>query len=266
MDAERVRTDVSRHLAEVRMVRADKHNGLDWRMFVALNEAVDAIAADRSVRAVLLAGDGPSFCAGLDFQSFAAGEGDLAADGFARVGGSDANFAQRVAHGWRELAVPVVAALHGACYGGGLQIALGADVRVAAPDTRLSVMEIRYGLVPDVSLSQTLHRLVRDDVARELAMTGRVVDAEEAQALGLVTRLADDAEAAARELATAIAAQSPEAIRGIKRLANEAPGLAPADALALEAELQQGLLGTPNQIAAVQAAMTKQPARFEDPR
>jgi enoyl-CoA hydratase/carnithine racemase len=265
MDSERVEIEVDAHVADVRMVRADKHNGLDWRMFVALNEAIDSLRADRSVRAVVLSGDGPSFCAGLDFASFLAGDGDLAGDGFARGQGEAANFAQRVAYGWRELPVPVVVAVQGACFGGGLQIALGADLRIAGPDARFSVMEIRYGLVPDMSLSQSLPRLVRDDVARELTYTGRIVEAPEAAELGLVTRIDDDATATARELAAKIASQSPDAIRRAKRLANETPKLSAADGLALEAELQRELLGTPNQLEAVQATMGKRAGEFSDP-
>ncbi|MQA74215.1 MAG: crotonase/enoyl-CoA hydratase family protein [Solirubrobacterales bacterium] len=265
MDAERVRIEVAGQVADVRMVRGEKHNGLDWRMFVALNEAIDAVRAAGGVRAAVLSGDGPSFCAGLDFASFIAGDGDLAADGLARADGEPATFAQRVAHGWRALPVPVIACLHGACFGGGLQIALAADIRLAAPDSRLSVMEVRYGLVPDMSLWQTLPRLVRDDVARELAYSGRVVEADEALALGLITRIESDPAAAARALAGEIAARSPDAIRRIKRLADEVPRLAVADGLALEERLQRELLGTPNQAAAVQATLAKRPAEFTDP-
>jgi enoyl-CoA hydratase/carnithine racemase len=265
MDLERIRIEIDDRVAGVRMVRGDKHNGLDWRMFVALNEAIDELRAAVGVRAVVLSGDGPSFCAGLDFQSFAAGNGDLAGEGLARAEGEVANFAQRVAYGWRQLDVPVIAALQGACIGGGLQIALGADIRLAAPDTRLSVMEIRYGLVPDMSLWQTITRLVGDDVARELAYTARMVEASEALELGLVTRIEADPLTAAGTLAAEIAANSPDAIRRIKRLANEALQLSAAEGLALEAELQQQLIGSPNQIAAVGAALTKQPAEFADP-
>jgi enoyl-CoA hydratase/carnithine racemase len=264
VDNGRVVIEVADHVADVRMVRGDKHNGLDWRMFVALNEALDELGSANDVRAVVLSGEGPSFCAGLDFKSFAEGNGDLAGDGFAAVEGSIANYAQRVAFGWRELEVPVIAALRGACIGGGLQIALGADVRIAAPDTKLSVMEVHYGLVPDMSLWQTLARLVGDDVARELAYTARMVEADEAFELGLATRIDDDAPAAARALAGKIAGRSPDAVRRIKRLANEVPKLPAADGLALEAELQKELLGKPNQIAAVTAAMSGQPAEFAD--
>ena len=266
MDTERVRIEVADHVADVRMTRADKHNGIDWRMFVALNEALDWLRAEPGVRVVVLSGDGPSFCAGLDFKSFMSGDGDLAGDGFASVDGSIANYAQRVAYGWRELAVPVIAALTGACYGGGLQIALGADIRIAAPGARLSVMEVVYGLVPDMSLFQSITRLVRDDVARELAYTGRVVEAPEALELGLLTRIDEEPRGAATALAGEIAARSPDAIRRAKRLANETPKLSAAAGLALEAELQRELLGSPNQLAAVGARLTKQPAEFADPR
>jgi enoyl-CoA hydratase/carnithine racemase len=254
---ERVRVSLDDGIAEVRLTRGDKHNGLDWPMFVALNEAVDQVsAAAEEVRCVVLSGEGPSFCAGLDFKSFIAGEGDLLGDGFARREGEDANFAQRTTYGWRALAVPVIAALRGACFGGGLQLALAADLRIAEPSTRMSVMEVRYGLVPDMGLSQTVVPLLRPDVARELAYTGRIVEADEAHDLGLVTRVVDDAHAAARELAAEIASRSPDAIRGVKRLANQAWGKAPDEALRLEAELQRRLIGSPGQVEAVQRTMS----------
>jgi len=244
MDEERVRIELADHVADVRLTRADKHNGLDWRMFTAINEAIDELRADDELRAVVLGGDGPSFCAGLDIKSFAGPDGgDLGGAGLERAEGERANLAQRVAYGWRELEVPVIAALHGACLGGGLQIALAADVRIAAPDTVMSVMEIVHGLIPDMSLTQTLPRLVRDDIARELVFTGRKVGAEEALALGLVTRIADDPAGAARELALEIAARSPAAVRRAKHLLNEAPDLDAAGALVLETELQRELLG-----------------------
>jgi len=239
MDAERVRIETDAGVAVVRMARADKHNGLDWRMFTALNEAIDSLGGVDDLRAVVLTGEGPSFCAGLDIASFVDGDGEL---GLERAAGEIANRAQRVAYGWRQLAVPVIAALRGACFGGGLQIALAADLRIAEPDTRLSVMEIEYGLIPDMSISQTLLRLVRDDVARELVYSGRIVEATEAHELGLITRIEKDAPAAARELAAAIAARSPAAIRSAKRLLNESAELGAAEALALETELQRGLL------------------------
>jgi enoyl-CoA hydratase/carnithine racemase len=242
-------------VADVRLTRAAKHNGIDWAMFEAINAALDELGAAEEARAVVLSGEGPSFCAGLDFKSFFSEDAGERGDGFAAVAGSDANFAQRTAFGWRELEVPVIAALHGACFGGGLQIAMGADIRIAAADTRLSVMEIRYGLIPDMAVTQTLPGLVRDDVARELTFTGRIVDAERALALGLVTRLSDDPRAEAMELASEIASKSPDAIRSAKRLLGEAPGAGARRGLALEAELQRALIGSPGQLAAAAEAL-----------
>ena len=264
MSEERVRVEVADHVADVCMVRGDKHNALDKDMLEALVDAAKQVTGTSGARVVVLHGDGPSFCSGLDFPSFMAA-GVPVEEMLHREDGDVANFAQRTAYEWRRLPVPVIAAVHGACFGGGLQIALAADVRMAAADTRMSVMEMRYGLIPDMSLSQTLPRLVRDDVARELTYTGRIVEAEEAHALGLITRLSDDPLVAARELATEVASQSPDAIRAAKRALNEAHGAPPREGLALEEELQRALLGSPNQVAAVQAALTKQPAEFEDP-
>jgi enoyl-CoA hydratase/carnithine racemase len=252
---DRVRLEVAEGVANVRLTRADKHNGLDQAMFEALNEAIDEVAADDDARVVVLSGEGPSFCAGLDFNSFMAEGGDPER-GFAHRDGEPENFGQRAAHGWRSLPVPVIAAVHGNALGGGLQLALAADIRIAAPGTRMSVMEIRYGLIPDMGLSQTLPGLVRDDVARELTYTGRVVEAEEAQELGLVTWLSDDPEAEAAGLAAQIASKSPDAIRSAKRLLGAAPRSTTAEGLGLEEELQRALIGSPGQIATAAAALS----------
>jgi enoyl-CoA hydratase/carnithine racemase len=260
----RVSVDVAEHVAEVALRRPEKHNALDRPMFDALSEALDEISETPAARVVVLRGEGPSFCSGLDFPSFIAA-GSSPDELFVRRPGEPANLAQRVTHGWRALTVPVIAAVHGACFGGGFQIALGADVRIGAPDARLSAMEIDYGLVPDMGISQTLPRLVRDDLARELLYTGRIVDAAEAAEVGLLTRLADDPLAVARALAAAIAARSPDAVRAAKRLANEAFWGGPERGLALEEELQRGLLGSANQIAAVTAKLGGEPAEFADP-
>jgi enoyl-CoA hydratase/carnithine racemase len=261
---ERVAVEVDSGVAEVVLARPRKHNALDRAMFDALSAAIDELRAARSVRAVVLRGDGPSFCSGLDFPSFIA-SGSSPDELFVRRDGEPANLAQRITFGWRTLPVPVVCAIHGACFGGGLQIALGADVRIGAPDARLSVMEIEYGLIPDMGLSQSLPRLVRDDRARELVYTGRIVESPEAVEIGLLTLLADDPAAAARTLAGQIAARSPDAIRAAKRLANEGFGASPDRSLALEEELQRSLLGTPNQMAAAMAKLGGQPPEFEDP-
>lgn len=264
MSTERVRTEVSGGVADVRLVRGDKHNALDWDMFLALDAASDELAERRDVRAVVLSGEGPSFCSGLDFPSFMS-EPNRMEELLGHRGSDPANLAQRVTYDWQRLAVPVVAALHGNCLGGGAQLALGADVRIAAPNTRLCVMEVKFGIVPDMGITQTLPTLVGLDVAKELTFTGRFVDAGEALRLGLVTRVADDPHAAAHELAATIAAHSPDAIRSAKRLLNDAARSRSEEALALEEALQRELLGSRNQLAAVQAALSDEPAQFTDP-
>ena len=261
---ERVLISVDAGVARVRLNRADKRNGLDLAMFEALIATGERIANDRAVRAVVLSGEGPAFCAGLDWNAFLA-DADASRKLLARdLARSPANVAQRACWVWTEIPVPVIAAVHGAALGGGLQLALACDLRVVAPDAQLSVMEIRYGLVPDMTASQTLMRLVRPDIAKELVFTGRIVTGDEAVRIGLATRLAADPLAEATAIATAIAAQSPHAIVAGKALLDRAPAMSVADALAYETELQLGLLGTPNQTAAVQAAMTKRAGRFSD--
>lgn len=263
--ADRVLVDVADHVAHVRLNRADKRNGLDLAMFEALVAAGLRVGGDRSVRAVVLSGEGPTFCAGLDFASFMAMGPDGAARLLARGDDSPANLAQRAAWIWAELEVPVIAAIRGAAFGGGLQIALACDLRLVAPEAELSAMEIRYGLVPDMSASQTLLRLVRPDLARELLYTGRKVGAAEAVAIGLATRVCDDPIASAHALAHTIAASSPMAIRAAKRLCDRSVDLDVAAALRLESELQIGLLGSPAQLEAVAASMQRRAPRFEDP-
>jgi enoyl-CoA hydratase/carnithine racemase len=248
----------------VTLTRAEKHNALDIPMFEQIIAAADGLATCSGVRAVVLHGDGASFCSGLDVVSIMASGNGL--DGLVeRVNGDVPNWFQRAAHAWLELPMPVIAAVHGTCFGGGLQIALGADIRVAAPATRLSVMEVKWGLVPDMSITRTLPRLVGIDVAKELTFTGRVFDGAEAARLGVVTRLADDPLAAAHELATQIAGCSPDAVRAAKRLYDESWTGDARRTLALEAELQLGLIGSPNQLAAVAAGFSKEPAEFVDP-
>ena len=234
-------------------------------MFDAIAEAAAEVGATPGVRAVVLHGEGPSFCSGLDLASLMTGPVAVDEVLLTREDGQRANRAQRTATDWIDLPVPVVAALHGVVYGGGLQLALGADVRIAAPDARLSVMESRWGLVPDMGITSTLPRLVRADVAKELTYTGRIVSGEEAAALGLVTRVDDDPLAAARALAGEIAGRSPDAVRAAKRLFDTAWHAPVEDGLRLEAELQTALIGAPNQLAAVTAGVTKQPAAFTDP-
>jgi enoyl-CoA hydratase/carnithine racemase len=261
---ERVTVSIHGHVATVTLNRPDKHNALDVPMFEGIMAAAERLSGEPGVRAVVLHGEGPSFCSGLDVMSvMAAGQG---LDGLLEpLRGEVPNWFQRAAYDWIRLPAPVIAALHGNCLGGGLQIALAADIRIATPDSRLSVMEVKWGLVPDMSITRTLPRLVGIDVAKELTYTGRIFTGEEAHRLGVVTHLADDPLAAARELAGEIAARSPHAVRGAKRLYDEAWNASAPESLALEAEIQLSLVGSPNQLAAVSAGVTKQPAEFADP-
>jgi enoyl-CoA hydratase/carnithine racemase len=264
MSEQRVKIEVADHVATVTMARPEKHNALDLAMFDALVAAAEQVAGDRGVRSVVLHGEGPSFCSGLDVASAMSlgGDGSNGAGGLASV---VPNKFQRTAYDWMTLPVPVIAAVHGNCLGGGLQIALACDIRFARADARLSVMEAKWGLIPDMSITQTLPRLVPIDVAKELTYTARVLSGEEAHRLGLLTHLAEDPLASAHELAAEIAARSPDAIRGAKRLLNQAWNAPPEEGLRLEAEIQLKLLGSANQLAAVTAGMTKQPAEFTDP-
>lgn len=259
MSEPRVTITVEDHVADVRLTRPDKLNALDPAMFAALIDTIAQLEAMAGLRAVVLSGEGRGFCAGLDMASMAgAGSGvDLAA----RTHGL-ANDFQQVAWGWRTLPVPVIAAVHGVAFGGGLQIASGADVRIAAPDARLSVMEIKWGIVPDMAGYALWRGNVRDDVLRELAYTAREFSAEEAQTLGFVTRIAADPHAEAMALARAIAGRNPQAIRAVKRLAG-LEGDAPAILIA-ESREQAALLRTPNQIEAVMANMQKRAPNFTD--
>jgi enoyl-CoA hydratase/carnithine racemase len=261
---ERVAIEVDDHVAIVTLTRPEKHNALDVAMFDAITAAAERVAVEPGVRAVVLHGEGPSFCSGLDVAGVMASQPSSDAL-MAPLREAVPNWFQRTAHRWLEVPVPVIAAIHGHCLGGGLQIALAADVRFATPDSKLSVLEVKWGLIPDMAITRTLPRVVRIDVAKELAFTGRVVSGAEAFELGLVTHLADDPLAAARSLADEIAGRSPDAVRGMKRLFDQSWTGSTEETLRLEADIQLGLLGTPNQLEAVRAGMLKEPAQFTDP-
>jgi enoyl-CoA hydratase/carnithine racemase len=264
MNEDRVRVRVDDHgVAEVAMVRDHKMNALDPAMFEALEAAIARVASDPAVRAVVLYGEGRAFCAGLDKSSLegVAREAGSIGDLLPRTHGM-ANRWQHVAWGWREVPVPVIAAVHGAAFGGGLQIALGADVRLVHPQAQLSVMEIKWGLVPDMAGCALLAELTRGDVARELVFTGRIVSGEEAVTLGLATRTSQEPLEEARRLALQIASSSPDAIRAAKRLLNRASPVDVREVLAAEAQEQQKLIGSANQQEAVAAGMEKRAPRF----
>jgi enoyl-CoA hydratase/carnithine racemase len=246
------------------MTRPEKMNALDLAMCKGLIAVGEALMLDRSVRAVVLRGEGRAFCAGLDFPSMMSLAPEDRGWFFGRTSSSPANMVQQPGWIWKQLPMPVIAVVHGATFGGGLQIALGADIRIAAPDVQLSVMEIKWGLIPDMSGTQTLRDLVRLDVAKELTWTGRIVGAIEAKELGLVTRVADDALAVARALAKEIASKSPDAIRTGKKLIEASWRGDSRAGLELEAELQRTLLGSENQMEAVTANFQKRTPIFKE--
>jgi enoyl-CoA hydratase/carnithine racemase len=260
MPNDRVRLHIDDAIADVRLDRPAKLNALDPAMFAALTETSAALAERPDVRAVVLSGSGRAFCAGLDLAALA---GEAPAGLQERTHGI-ANGFQQAVWGWRELPVPVIAAVHGVAFGGGLQIALGADIRIVAPDARMSVMEARWGLVPDMGGIALLRGLVRDDVARELTYTAREVSGTEAVALGLATRVADDPHAAALELAARIAASSPRAIRGAKRLFGLSRDAGAAEVLRAESREQELLLTGPDVPEILAAQAENRAPRFAD--
>jgi enoyl-CoA hydratase/carnithine racemase len=232
-------------------------------MFHALDETARSLEAETSVRVVVLHGAGENFCAGIDIAAMQGTE-DLGAALMEPVAGSTANIFQRAAYAWRELPVPVICALQGVVFGAGLQIAIGADLRYAAPDSQFSIMESKWGLIPDMAISTTLRDILPPDRVKELAWTARVFDAAQALEWGMITAIEDDPLAAARKMARVICGRSPDAVRGIKRLVNEAWQRSEKDALALEAQLQLRVLGAANQAEAVRANFEKRAPDFID--
>lgn len=262
-----VTIDIKDGIADVRLNRPEKYNALSPEMFTAIVEAGQSLAGNEDLRVVVLSGNGRGFCAGLDMGSFQGmadrpkGEGSTAQNLQAKGDGPE-NHAQRPAYVWKRLPVPVIAAVHGVAYGGGLQIALGADIRIAAPDAKLSVMEIKWGLIPDMSITQTLRDLMPIDVAKSLTFTGRVMNGEEAKQFGLVTEVAADPYARAMEMAKEIAGKSPDAIRFAKQLYEETWHADEATGLALESSMQTTLIGTENQLESIKANFEKRAPEF----
>jgi len=255
-------------IADVRLNRADKYNALNSAMFRALAEAGEALKENKNLRAVVLSGEGKGFCAGLDMTAMMSESGGPAGkqgNRFQPQGTDIANFFQKPAFIWNEIPVPVIAAIHGAAYGGGFQIAMGADIRIGRHDAKLSIMEIKWGLIPDMSACATLPNICSLAVAKELTYTGRIVEAEEALRLGLINHKVDDHLASAFELAEVIASKSPDAIRMGKQLLEQTWQLAPREALQKEAILQRQLIGKPNQMEAVMSNMQKRPAQYRNP-
>ncbi len=255
-------------IAEVVLNRPDKMNAITPELIDTLIATGGSLITHRGLRAVVLRGEGRAFCAGLDVANFSellAGTSKINADALLERTHGNANRFQRVATVWRDVPVPVIAALHGVAFGGGLQIALGADVRLATSDTKFSVMEIKWGLIPDMAGMPLLRELVRSDVARELIYTGRLIDGKEAVRLGLATRIEEDPVAAAMQMAKEIAQKSPQAIRAAKRLMNHWSSASDSDLLLAESQEQSQLLGHAEQIEAVLANTQKRPPVFHDP-
>ncbi|MGE0878016.1 MAG: crotonase/enoyl-CoA hydratase family protein [Acidimicrobiia bacterium] len=262
--SDRVTITVTDGIADVRLNRPEKLNALDGEMFAAVGEAARTVGADPSVRVVVLSGEGRGFCAGIDLDMFTApgGVGGIVSE----PAPGERNRGQQASLGWHDCPVPVIAAVHGAAIGGGFQIALGADIRIASPDAKLGLREAYWGIFPDMGGTQLLTRLVRHDIARELIYTARIVSGEEGFALGLVTRLSDDPRGAAMQLAAEIADNNPDAIRAAKRLLNQV--LAPGLDEGLEGERREvgKLLGSSNQSESILARVEKRKPRFTDGR
>lgn len=275
--SDRVSVSIDGGVADVRLNRPDKMNALDPAMFAGIVEAGEALKSESGLRAVVLSGEGRGFCAGLDFSSFQAMAGDGGGDAGSRPAADErptpnimstsdriTHLGQQAAWVWAELPVPVIAAVHGVALGGGLQVALGADIRIVAPDARLSVLEVRWGLTPDMTATWFLPRLVGPDVAKELTWTGRMVSGEEAARIGLATRVSENPLDDAKALAAEIASKSPHAIRGGKRLIEASLTRTAAEQFADERSTIGSLIGSPNQVEAVKAYFEKRDPQFTD--
>ncbi|KPA20911.1 1,2-epoxyphenylacetyl-CoA isomerase [Shimia sp. SK013] len=261
----RVSIEVENHIARVTLTRADKMNALDPAMLEAIAEAGESLMERDDVRVVVLSGEGASFCAGLDVMSFGAMAGGSPDDLLMPRTYGNANLFQQVPLVWRKLPMPVICALQGVAYGGGFQIALGADVRFAAPGTKFSIMEMKWGIVPDMGGMALLPHLARSDVIRRLTYTAQSFVAEQALEWGLVSEIVDDPLAAAMELAEEIAGKSPTAIRAAKALIGFAEdNMDDPDAVLLEeSRLQATLIGKAHQMEVIAANMQKRPAKFD---
>ncbi len=261
MSEQRVSTSLENGIGRVTLSRPRKKNALDLAMFEGIAGAAEKLRREADLRVIVLDGEGSAFCAGLDLQNFMA-DPQVIGTLLEKEPGEATNLAQRVAWTWREMPVPVIAALQGEIFGGGLQIALGADIRIAAPEAKLSIMEIRWGIIPDMAGSRILKDLVGYDVAMELALTGRILGGEEAARIGLVTRVAADPLADAMALASAIAGRSPDAVRAVKHLLRRSGRLGDEEGLHLETRLQMSLLGGRNQMEAARAGLENREPEF----
>jgi enoyl-CoA hydratase/carnithine racemase len=265
---ELVTISIEGHVADVRFNRPEKYNALSIEMIMAISNTLSRLTTESTVRVVVVSGEGKGFCAGLDFENFAAmqsKEGMKIPNLADRYENRITNIFQYIAYGWKQLPMPVIAAIHGVAIGGGCQIALGADIRLCTPGAKLSIMEMNWGLIPDMSASQTLRDLVSIDVAKELIFTGKFISGEEAARLKLVTRVCEKPYEEAMVLAKEIASKNPDAIRAAKKLLNEVWHGDPARGLLMESELEMTLFMTPNQLEAISANFAKRTPIFKDP-
>jgi enoyl-CoA hydratase/carnithine racemase len=264
---QRVVVEIEQGIADVRLARADKMNAFDDPMFTQLIEQGLRLKVMSGLRAVVISGEGKAFCAGIDLNVLEGfGDGAIAgAKDLARRTHGVANRFQYAVWVWREIPVPVIAAVHGVAFGAGLQLALAADMRYLGPETRMAVMEVKWGLVPDMCGTQLMRHLVREDIVRELTYTGRIFSAQEALDYGFATRLCPDPKQAAMAVAREIALRSPDAVRAAKRLLADADTLDHRSGLLAEALEQQKLIGGRNQRETVLAAMAKREPAFADP-
>lgn len=253
MTSARLTVTTADGIATVTLNRPDKRNALDLAMFQAIDRAIRDLKRNREIRAIIIRGDGEDFCSGLDIKSVLGNPVHGLKLLWKWLPGN-ANLAQRVSVGWRRLPVPVIAAIHGRCWGGGLQIALGADYRIATPDASLSIMEAKWGIIPDMGGTLALRELVSVDVAMQLASTARELTAEQAKTVGLITAIATDPYTEALKLAQDFVQRSPDSVAAVKRLYHQAWSPRQRAVLARETLLQWRLLLGANQKIAVQRA------------
>ena len=267
---DRIDLHIENHIAHVRFARGEKMNALDTKMFEAVHELDKHLRADASIRVVVVSGDGVNFCAGLDKSNFESmlvpaqgDEASVVSDLRTRTHGI-ANGPQYAVWMWRQLPMPVIAAVEGVALGGGLQVALGADIRFAAPDSRFSIMELKWGIIPDMSSTQIMRHLVRDDVIRELTYTARVFSAKEALEWGFITSIHEQPVAHALKVAKEIVLRNPQAIRSAKKVIDQSYYLDPSQGLMMESEEQEKVMAKPNQIEAVMSVLQAREPKYKD--
>jgi enoyl-CoA hydratase/carnithine racemase len=264
-----IQLTVEKGVADLRLNRPEKMNAVDEGIMTGLREAVASIAADKSVRVVVLSGNGKAFCSGLDFSNFGdmlSGEltAESVADAYDDLSPAGANSAQQLGWAWQELPIPVIAALHGAAMGGGLNLALGADIRIVHPETKMGFVEISFGLLPDMSATQSLRRLAALDRIKELIFTGRKFSGSQAMEYGLATELSETPLEDALEMAATIARRNPDAVRKAKQLLNNSALVSVREGLLEESNYSRELMGTANQLEAVMSTFEKRDPKYTE--